>query len=107
MPHGSKARPGGYRAYVVEGGLEAWKRAGLPVEQDRRQPIEVMRQVQIAAGSLVLLGALVTPWFYALAGFVGAGLVFAGVTGTCGMASLLRHMPWNRPAATPGTPAAA
>jgi hypothetical protein len=59
-----------------------------------------MRQVQIAAGSMVVLGvvlgALVAPGFYALSGFVGAGLVFAGVTGTCGLARILRLMPWNR-----------
>jgi hypothetical protein len=45
----------------------------------------------------VVLGTTVNPWFYALSGFVGCGLVFAGITGTCGMASLLRRMPWNRP----------
>jgi hypothetical protein len=64
-----------------------------------------MRQVQIAAGSMVvlgvLLGAFVTPGFYLLSGFVGAGLVFAGVTGTCGLARVLRMMPWNRRAASP------
>jgi len=94
------AKAGLGQAYVVEGGLQAWKQAGLPVAEDRRQPLELMRQVQITAGSLVLLGvvlgALVSPWFYGLSGFVGAGLVFAGVTGTCGLASLLRLMPWNR-----------
>jgi rhodanese-related sulfurtransferase len=87
-------------AYVLEGGIEAWKRAGLPVTLDKRQPIELMRQVQIAAGGLVVLGILlawlVTPAFVLLAGFVGAGLVFAGVTGFCGMARLLAAMPWNR-----------
>ncbi len=94
---------GPMEAYVVEGGLDAWKRAGLPVAKDRRQPIELMRQVQITAGSMVVLGvalgALVSPWFYALSGFVGAGLVFAGVTGTCALARVLRTMPWNRAAA--------
>lgn len=94
----AKAR--GCEAYIVEGGLEAWKRAGLPVALDRRQPLELMRQVQIAAGSMVVLGVvlgtLVAPGFYALSGFVGAGLVFAGVTGTCGLARILRLMPWNR-----------
>lgn len=94
------AKAGGCEAYIVEGGLDAWKRAGLPVALDRRQPMELMRQVQIAAGSMVVLGvvlgALVAPGFYALSGFVGAGLVFAGVTGTCGLARVLRLMPWNR-----------
>ncbi len=86
--------------YILEGGLDAWKKAGLPVTLDRSQPIDIMRQVQIAAGSLVLLGvvlgALVTPGFYALSGFVGAGLLFAGASGFCGMARLLAVMPWNR-----------
>ena len=92
--------------YILEGGLDAWKKAGLPVTLDRSQPIDIMRQVQIVAGSLVLigvlLGAFLTPGFYALSGFVGAGLLFAGSTGFCGMAHLLALMPWNR-----STPAAA
>lgn len=86
--------------YHLEGGLQAWKRAGLPVVADRKAPLPIMRQVQIAAGSLVLLGialaVLVSPWFMALSAFVGAGLVMAGVTGFCGMANLLAYMPWNR-----------
>lgn len=99
-------KAGGCEAFLVEGGLDAWSRAGLPVTEDRRQPLELMRQVQIAAGGMVVLGAvlgaLVSPWFHALSGGVGAGLVFAGVTGTCGLARLLRVMPWNRaPAALP------
>lgn len=87
-------------AYILRGGLEAWKAAGLPVLKNKRRPIEMMRQVQIVAGSLVLLGvslgALLHPGFYALSGFVGAGLVFAGATGTCGMARILSLAPWNR-----------
>jgi rhodanese-related sulfurtransferase len=86
--------------YIVDGGLDAWKKAGLPVVTDRRQPIELMRQVQIAAGGLgfvgTLLGLLVSPWFFAVPLFVGAGLMNAGFTGFCGMARLLLHMPWNR-----------
>lgn len=86
--------------YIVAGGLDAWKRAGLPVVTDRRQPIELQRQVQIAAGSLAffgtLLGLLVSPWFFAVPLFVGGGLMNAGITGFCGMARLLVYMPWNR-----------
>jgi rhodanese-related sulfurtransferase len=93
-------------AYALAGGIEGWKAAGLPTEFDRRAPIEMFRQVQIAAGSLVLLGLLlalvVSPWFAALSAFVGGGLVFAGVTGTCGMARLLGLMPWNRVTAPAG-----
>ncbi len=87
-------------AYILEGGLDAWKSAKLPIAVDMKQPLEMMRQVQITAGSLVvigvLLGALVHPGFYALSAFVGAGLVFAGVSGFCGMAHVLALMPWNR-----------
>jgi rhodanese-related sulfurtransferase len=93
-------RAGGGEVYQLAGGLQAWKRAGLPVIAGRRAPLPIMRQVQIAAGSLVLLGivlaVLVSPWFMALSAFVGAGLIVAGLTGFCGMANLLLHMPWNR-----------
>jgi rhodanese-related sulfurtransferase len=94
--------PAGVETYALEGGIDAWRKAGLPVTIDRKAPLPIMRQVQIAAGSLVVLGtvlgATVSPGFYLLAGFVGAGLVFAGVTGFCGMANLLALMPWNRQA---------
>jgi rhodanese-related sulfurtransferase len=89
-------------AFIVDGGLDAWRKAGLPVVTDRRQPLELQRQVQIGAGSLAffgtLLGLLVSPWFFAVPLFVGAGLMTAGITGFCGMARLLVHMPWNRAA---------
>ena len=91
--------------YILEGGLDAWKKAGLPVTLDRSQPIDIIRQVQIGAGSLVLLGVvlgvLVAPGFYALSGFIGAGLLFAGISGFCGLARLLAAMPWNRRAFSP------
>ncbi len=93
--------------YHLDGGLQAWRAAGLPVDLNLKAPISIMRQVQITAGSLVVLGVvlalLVSPWFIALSAFVGAGLVFAGVTGTCAMASLLGLMPWNRRFQTPTT----
>ncbi|HRP09865.1 MAG TPA: rhodanese family protein [Terricaulis sp.] len=89
------------QTYCLDGGIEAWKAAGLPVRANRKAPLELMRQVQIAAGALILLGAalgwLVHPGFFALSAFVGAGLTFAGATGWCGMALLLKRMPWNQP----------
>ena len=94
-------------AYVVEGGLDAWRKAGLPVATDRRAPIELQRQVQIGAGSMAflgtLLGLLVSPWFFAIPLFVGGGLTVAGVTGFCGMAMLLMRAPWNRATYEPTT----
>ena len=87
-------------AYILEGGLDAWAAAGLPVERDRKAPLEIMRQVQIAAGLLVLvgvgLGLTVSPAFLGLTAFIGAGLTVAGATGFCGMARLFALMPWNR-----------
>ncbi len=83
----------------VEGGTLAWDEAGLPVVRGKKA-ISLERQVRIAAGLLVLLGAvlglLVHPAFVALSAFVGAGLVFAGITDTCGMGMLLARMPWNQ-----------
>ncbi len=90
-------------AYLLEGGLDAWRTAGLPVAENRKAPLEIMRQVQITAGALVVLGVvlgcLFSPLFLGLSAFVGAGLMFAGTTGWCGMAKLLAAMPWNRRAA--------
>lgn len=93
----------GYNNVVsVDGGTLAWVKAGLPVIRGAKV-ISLERQVRVAAGSLVVLatalGAFVYPGFLALAAFVGAGLVFAGVTDTCGMGMLLARMPWNRVAA--------
>lgn len=86
-------------AYLMKGGLEAWQRAGLECRIDRKQPLEIMRQVQITAGLLILLGVAlgfgVSPIGFGLSAFVGAGLLFAGTTGWCGMAKLLAAMPWN------------
>ncbi len=91
----------GFReVYQLEGGLQGWRDAGLPVNENAKAPISIMRQVQITAGSLVLLGVilavLINPWFIALSAFVGAGLTQAGITGNCAMASLLMYMPWNK-----------
>ncbi|WP_220812858.1 rhodanese-like domain-containing protein [Pseudomonas paralcaligenes] len=84
---------------VVEGGTEACLACGLPGEGSG-SGLELQRQVQIAAGSLVLLGVILGTWlhpgWYLLSGFVGAGLTFAGLSGTCGLALLLARMPWNR-----------
>ncbi|MGZ8363492.1 MAG: rhodanese family protein [Caulobacteraceae bacterium] len=90
-------------AYVLEGGLDGWAKAGLPVETNAKAPLEIIRQVQIGAGSLVLTGAalgyFVNPGFYALSAVVGAGLLMAGITGFCGMARVLALAPWNHRAA--------
>lgn len=91
----------GFRqAYFLDGGIEAWKAAGFGVHTNVKAPLEIMRQVQITAGLLILtgvvLGWFVNPVFYALSAFVGAGLTFAGATGWCGMALMLKAMPWNR-----------
>lgn len=91
----------GFReVYQLDGGLKAWRKAGLPVNENKHAPISIMRQVQITAGSLVVLGvvlaALVNPWFVLVSLLVGAGLAQAGITGNCAMASLLARMPWNR-----------
>lgn len=93
-------REGFAQAVVVAGGTEAWRAAGLPMKRGETRTIGLERQVRIGAGALVVLGVVlartVHPNFIWLAAFVGAGLVFAGVTGFCGMGLLLAKAPWNR-----------
>ena len=100
----------GRRAHVLEGGMHAWRRARLPVREGRKR-LPVDRQVQLIAGLMVLtgatLGAFVNAWFLMIAAFFGAGLTFAGATGTCGLALLLMKMPWNRASALPTDASAA
>ncbi len=83
----------------VEGGTQAWDLAGLPVSRGKKA-MSLERQVRIAAGFLVFLGAalgfFVHPYFIAISAFVGAGLMFAGITDTCGMGMMLAKMPWNQ-----------
>jgi len=95
-----KLKSAGFEKVVnVEGGTSAWNGAGLPVITGKKA-LSLERQVRIAAGSLVVIGAVVGhfvhPGGFALSAFVGAGLVFAGVTDTCGMGMLIARMPWNR-----------
>ncbi|MGD0253316.1 MAG: rhodanese-like domain-containing protein [Verrucomicrobiota bacterium] len=84
---------------VVAGGTLAWIEANLPVTRGTTKVISLERQVRIVAGSLVLTGVLlgwfVHRGFFGLSAFVGAGLVFAGITDFCGMGLLLAKMPWN------------
>ena len=90
----------GLQILVVTGGTAACATAGLPLDKISNGVISVERQVRIAAGTLVfggvLLGANVHPGFYGLSAFVGAGLVFAGVTDWCGMGLLIARVPWNK-----------
>ena len=83
----------------VEGGTQAWEAAGLPVKRGKKA-MSLERQVRIAAGFLVLIGVVlgfaVHPAFFGLSGFVGAGLMFAGITDTCAMGMLIAKMPWNQ-----------
>jgi rhodanese-related sulfurtransferase len=89
-------------AWVLDGGIEGWKQAGLPTVQATpgKSGMDVQRQTQFTIGALVLLGTLlgafVSPWFLLLPGIIGCGLIFAGVTGTCMLALLLARLPWNQ-----------
>lgn len=84
----------------LQGGLNAWKTSGYETQIDRTAPISIMRQVQIVAGFLVLAGVILGTWvassWYILSGFVGAGLMFAGITNTCAMGMLLAKLPYNQ-----------
>jgi rhodanese-related sulfurtransferase len=97
-----RTAPGGQPVFNMEGGIEAWAAAGLPVvSASTTPPLSLFRQVQIVVGLLVVLGVLtgfvVHPAGFAVAGLFGAALATAGVTGWCGLAILLGKAPWNRP----------
>ena len=94
------ASEGFSQAIVIEGGTLAWIDANLSVTRSAVKVLSLERQVRIAAGALVLLGVLLG-WFvhrafFGLPAFVGAGLMFAGITDFCGMGLLLAKMPWNK-----------
>lgn len=93
--------PGGQAVFNLEGGIEAWVAAGLPVvSAGAAQTISIFRQVQITVGLLVavcvLAGFTLSPAGFIIAGLFGAALATAGVTGWCGLALLLNRAPWNR-----------
>ena len=85
---------------VLQGGMDAWYHAGLPVVVSSRVRWSLERQVRLIAGLIVLIGVAaavtISPrWIY-LSAFIGLGLTFAGLTDICAMAMLLARMPWNR-----------
>jgi rhodanese-related sulfurtransferase len=93
-------RYGSFDGVLVEGGTQAWIEAGLAVNRGVSNVLPIMRQVQIVVGTLSAIGAvltlLISRWFAVVPLLLGSGLLFAGITDTCGMAILLARMPWNR-----------
>jgi rhodanese-related sulfurtransferase len=85
---------------LVEGGTQAWVEAGLPVILGKSKVLPLMRQVQIAVGSVSAVGAALALWadpkFAIIPLIMGCGLLFAGLTGFCGLALVLAKMPWNK-----------
>jgi len=85
---------------LVDGGTAAWIAAGLPVKREESRVLPLMRQVQIVVGALTATGAIlamtVNPRFVIIPLLMGCGLIFAGVTGFCGLALILTKLPWNR-----------
>jgi rhodanese-related sulfurtransferase len=90
----------GVNVVNVKGGLTAWLRDGFGVTKEGKKVIPIIRQVMIGAGALILIGVVlaifISPIWILLSGFVGAGLLFAGLTGICGMQKVLSKMPWNK-----------
>ena len=86
--------------HCLPGGIEQWKHCGLATEKNKNAPIDIIRQVHITAGSLILISLILSFWlsayFFIFTAFIGAGLLFAGLTGFCGMARILMCLPWNK-----------
>jgi rhodanese-related sulfurtransferase len=92
---------------IMNGGMQSWESEGLPVTRGRAT-ISLQRQVFITAGTMIFIGSVLgyfaNPAWIALPAFVGVGLVFAGVTNTCGLAMVLSRMPWNNRAPSSSPP---
>ncbi len=88
------------KVYILKGGINAWKKANLQTIIKTKAPFPIMRQVQIIVGFMVILGIMlsytVSPWFNILSAFFGAGLLFAGLSGTCALANVLMFLPFNK-----------
>lgn len=82
------------------GGIEAWRGASLMTVKGKSKVLALDRQVQLTIGTCVLTGVLlsqfVAPQWVWLSGFMGAGLIFAGLSGFCGLARVMALMPWNK-----------
>ncbi len=94
-------REGLDNVYLLTGGLDNWNYESLPTEGDGAGSLPLDRQVRLVVGSLILASAVAgfvfkTPYWFAAPAFFGAGLVFSGLTGFCGLARILARMPWNR-----------
>lgn len=95
------AKEGMENIYLLAGGLDNWTHEGMPVEGAGRKGIPLDRQVRITIGILVIAGTAAyyfsedIRWLAAPA-FFGAGLIFSGLTGFCGLARILAILPWNR-----------
>lgn len=85
---------------ILEGGLNSWKQQRCVLVKNKKASLPIMRQVQIIVGSLILFGMVlsltVSPWFLIIPTFLGGGLIFAGVTGFCGLATILDRLPYNQ-----------
>ena len=86
--------------YNLDGGIEAWEKAGYKIKKLGKSFLPLDRQVQLSIGLFVLLGivlgALIDPLFLIIPAIFGAGLINAGLTGWCGLALLMAKMPWNK-----------
>jgi rhodanese-related sulfurtransferase len=89
----------GFAPQVLDGGLVAWRKAGLSLKEGKKR-LAIERQIQLIVGfgvlAGVLLGVLANPWFFIVPAFFGAGLAFAGLSGTCALGILLGKAPWNK-----------
>lgn len=86
--------------YNLEGGISAWSAAGHTVTTSGKFFLPLDRQVQLAIGLMLItasvLGAIFSPVWFLLTGFIGIGLTAAGLTGFCGLALVMAKMPWNQ-----------
>lgn len=83
----------------IKGGLDRLASNGKSEIASAGKALPIIRQVQIVAGSAVILTSILAfmqPWIFLVVAGIGAGLLLAGVTGKCAVASMMQAMPWNK-----------
>ncbi len=87
--------------YNLEGGIEAWAKAGQSIKADGAFFLPLDRQVQLTIGLCLFIGSWLgysyeSPAWFLLTGLLGTGLIIAGASGSCGLALLMAKAPWNQ-----------
>ena len=82
----------------LEGGIDNWLANGFAIHGKTKMPID--QQFRLSIGIIILISSILAYFinfnFVFVNMFIGAGLVFSGITGFCGLQKILGMAPWNK-----------